>query len=68
MNWNKQTNFLDTLVYKTPRGKLNTKLFAKDTDQQAYLRLKSEHPESLKRNITFLQTLRLYVQLIKSFN
>ena len=31
----------------------------KDTDRQSYLHRKSEHPESLKRNIPFAQTLRL---------
>ena len=34
---NKEINFLDTVVYKTPTGKLETKLYAKDADQHAYL-------------------------------
>ena len=48
---NKEINFLDTVVYKTPTGGLETKLNGKDTDRQAYLHHKSECPESLKRNI-----------------
>ena len=55
----KEINFLDSVVYKTPTGKLETKLYTKDTDRQPYLRRRSEHLESLKRNIPFSQTLRL---------
>ena len=56
---NKEINFLDTVEYKTLTGKPETKLYTKDTDGQPYLHSKSEHPESLKRNIPFAQTLRL---------
>ena len=56
---NKETNFLDTVVYKTPICKPETKLCMKDTDRQAYLHRKSEHPESLKRQIPFPQSLHL---------
>ena len=56
---NKEINFLDTVVYKTSTGKLETKLYMKDTDQQPYLHCKSEHPESFKYNIPFAQTLSL---------
>ena len=56
---NKEINFLDTVVYKTQSGKLETKLYRKESDRQAYLHCKSEHPESLKRSIPFSQALRL---------
>ena len=56
---NKEINFLDTVVYKTQSGKLETKLYRKESDRQAYLHRKSEHPESLKRSIPFPQALRL---------
>ena len=56
---NKEVNFLDTVVYKTQPGKLETKLYRKESDRQAYLHRKSEHPESLKRSILFSQALRL---------
>ena len=56
---NKEINFLDTVVYKTQSSKLETKLYRKESDRQAYLHRKSEHPESLKRSIPFSQALRL---------
>ena len=56
---NKEINFLDTVVYKTQSGKLETKLYRKESDRQAYLHRKSEHTESLKQNIPFSQALRL---------
>ena len=34
---NKEINFLDTVVYKTQSGKLETKLYRKESDQHAYL-------------------------------
>ena len=55
----KEINFLDTVAYKTQSGKLETKLYRKESDRQAYLHHKSEHPESLKRSIPFSQVLRL---------
>ena len=39
---NKEINVLDTVVYKT--GKLETKLYRKESERQAYLHRKSEHP------------------------
>ena len=39
-----EVNFLDTIVYKTPTGKRETKLYTKDTDRHLYLHRKSEHP------------------------
>ena len=56
---NKEINLLDTVVYKTQTGKLETKLYRKESDRQAYLHRKSEHPESLKRSAPFSQALRL---------
>ena len=56
---NKEINFLDTVVYKTQSGKLETKLYRKESDRLAYLHRKSEHSESLKRSIPFSQALRL---------
>ena len=56
---NKEINLLDTVVYKTQTGKLETKLYRKESDRQAYLHRKSEHPESLKRSASFSQALRL---------
>ena len=56
---NKEINFLNTARYKTPTGKLEIKLYRKDTDRQASLHNKSEHPESFKRNIPFAQNLLL---------
>ena len=50
---NKEINFLDTTVYKTQSGKLETKLYRKESNRQAYLHRKSGHPESLKRSIHF---------------
>ena len=56
---NKEISFLDTVVYKTQLNKLQTKLYRKESDRQAYLHRKSEQPESLKRSISFAQTLHL---------
>lgn len=44
---NKEIDFLDTVVYKTPTRKLESKLHAKDSDQQPSLNHKSEHYQSL---------------------
>ena len=44
---NKEINFLDTIVYKTQQGKLETKFET------------SEHPESSKQSIPFAQALCL---------
>ena len=43
---NQEINFLDTVVCKTQSGKLETRLYRKESDRQAYLHRKSEHPES----------------------
>ena len=48
---------------------METKLYKKNLDRQAYLHRKSEHPESLKRSIPFSQNLRFgaSAQQIMSF-
>ena len=56
---NKEINLLDNVVYKIPTGKLESKLYTKDTDRQDYLHRKSEHPESLNRNIPLAEALHL---------
>ena len=56
---NKEISFLDTVVYKTQSGKLGTKLYRKESDRQAYLHRKLEHPEPLKQSIPFSQALCL---------
>ena len=48
---NKEINFLDTVVYKTHSGKLETK----PGTRQDYLHRKSKHHESLKRGIPSAQ-------------
>ena len=50
----KELNFLNTVVYKTQLGKLETKLHRKESDRQAYL-----HRKSQQRTIPFAQALRL---------
>lgn len=55
----KEIPFLDTMVYKDINNKLQTTLYRKPTDQQAYLHSKSEHPRSLKNSIAYSQTLRV---------
>ena len=52
-------NFLDTTVKKSFTGELLTTLFKKETDCQPYLHRKLEHPESLKRGISYAQAVRL---------
>lgn len=55
----KKIPFLDTMVYIDTNNKLQTTLYRKPTDQQAYLHAKSEHPKSLKNSIAYSQTLRI---------
>ena len=45
--------------FSNKEKKLETKLHRKESDRQAYLHRKSEHPKSLKRSIPFSQALRL---------
>ena len=51
--------FLDTRVYKSNDGKLQTTLYTKPTDRQSYLHSKSYHPQSCKRSIAYSQALRI---------
>ena len=39
---------LDTVVYQTQSGKLEIKLYRKESDPQSYINRKSEHTEFLK--------------------
>ena len=56
---NKEIDFLDAVIYKTQSGKLETKLYRKESDRQAYLYRKLEHPQPLKRSMPFSQAIRL---------
>ena len=51
--------FLDTRIYKSKDGKLQTTLHTKPTDRQSYLHNKSYHPKSCKRSIAYSQALRI---------
>ena len=51
--------FLDTMLYKDENNNIQTTLYSKPTDQQAFLHAKSEHPRSLKNSTTYSQALRL---------
>ena len=49
--------FMDTRIYKSTDGKLQTTLYTKPTDRQSYLHSKSYHPSSCKRSIAYSQAL-----------
>ena len=51
--------FLDAMLYKDENNNIQTTLYRKPTDQQAFLHAKSEHPRSLKSSIPYSQALRL---------
>ena len=51
--------FLDKMVYKKENNNIQTILYRKPTDQQAFLRAKSEHSRSLRNSISYSQALRL---------
>ena len=40
--------FLDAILYKDENSNIQTTLYCKPTDQQAFLHTKSEHPRSIK--------------------
>ena len=46
--FNKEINFLDTVVYKAHSCQLESKLYRKASNQQGHLYRKSIHHESLK--------------------
>ena len=54
----KEINILDTTVTIEKNGTLNTKLYQKPTDRNAYLHLNSYYPVKQKENIPFGQFLR----------
>ena len=58
--------FLDTMLYKDENNNIQTNLYRKLTDQQAFLHAKSEHPRSLKSSIPYSQALRLKTICSKS--
>ena len=45
--------FLDVLVYKDQNNMLQTTIYRKQTDQQNYLDVQSEHSKSLKDSIPY---------------
>ena len=51
--------FLDTMLYEDKNNNIQTTLYRKPTNQQAFLHAKSEHPRSLKSSIPYSQALRL---------
>ena len=52
-----EINFLDMIVFKVD-SKLQTKVYVKPTDRQSYLHNKSEHSNSTKKRVAYIQTLR----------
>ena len=46
---NKEINFLDLIIYKNKKGKLQSKVSTKPTDRQSYLYRTSAHHEHLKK-------------------
>ena len=51
--------FLDTRIYKSTDGKLQTTLYTKPTDRKSYLHSKSYHPSTCKRSIAYSHVLRI---------
>ena len=51
--------FLDAMLYKDENNNIQTTLYHKPTDQQAFLRPKSEYARSLKSSIPYSQALIL---------
>ena len=56
---NKEINFPDSIVCICRSNTLITKLYKKETDQNAYLHYKSYHPSKLKDNIPYGQFIRI---------
>lgn len=55
----KQVNFLDTAVFRTPHDSLALKPFKKPTDKNSYLHYRSFYPRVLRQNIPYGQFARL---------
>ena len=53
--------FLDVMLYKDKNNNMQTTLYLKPTDQQAFLQAKSEHTSSLKSSIPYSQSWRLKI-------
>ena len=51
--------FLDAMLYRNENNNIQTTLYRKPADQQAFLHAKSEHPRSLTSSIPYSQALRL---------
>ena len=51
--------FLDAMLHKDENSNIQTTLYRKPTDQQAFLHAISEHPRSLKSSIPYMQALGL---------
>ena len=47
------------MLYKDKNNNIQTILYRKPTDQQAFLHAKSEHPRSLKSSTPYSEALRL---------
>ena len=55
----RKTAFLNAMLYEDKNNNIQTTLYRKPTDQQAFLHGKSEHSRSLKSSISYSQALRL---------
>ena len=55
----RKIEFLYTMLYKDENNNMQTTLYRKSTDQQAFLHPKSEHPRPVKSGIPCSQALRL---------
>ena len=54
----REINFFDTAVYKDIDGKLMTKIYRIPTNRQNLIHVKSEHPLTLNKSISYNQALR----------
>ena len=54
--WKDRIVFLETEIY-LHNGKLDTKIYRKETDRQHYLHIKFEHPKSWRDSLPFSQTI-----------
>ena len=58
--------FIDTILYKDENNNIQTTLYRRPTDQQAFLHAKPEQPRSLKSSIRYSQALRLTKKFSRS--